>query len=271
MSSSTAYPSARSLIERLVNEGFDSEAIERRLLMQQNRLHWDVPVSNPFAFEGIKKESDRIRLLVWLYVKRLGSAARGDQVGVEPFASSFEDDDLWFSGDSPNVSLRSKILSPSRLREQPFDQTWASLERMAYKIAWNLVHREYHLDAGCDLDDLVQAGRIAAWRCLSTYDGRTGKYSTYAHQAMFNAMKDYSDSINAFSTLATFSEATGCTPDFSDTICDAISIWLALKSTKDAHLIVAQVVGLRDDETDEPNVRVRRHRARQALAAKLNL
>lgn len=272
MSINSGQPSARTYIEKLFRANVDRGQIERRVLLHQNNLDWDVPAPHPFAFEGIKREADRIRLLVNHHLDRLQSPnyLRQDEVGVgvDPFTSSSEDEYLWFSKTGDNVSHVQKIFSPQLLRVQPFAQTWAGVERMAHDIAWKLIDRETHLSR-VDLEDLVQAGRIAAWQCVQTYDGTTAKYSTYAHQAMFNAMKDHSVLVKPSTDLDWFQQK-GQTDDFSDSLCDFLTVISSLQKMKDGHLLAASALGLHDAEMQEKNVRVRRFRARDKLAAMLD-
>jgi hypothetical protein len=180
-------------INELLAAGIDDEGIERRVLIKQNELEWDLVGAHPFRGEGVKKKSDRIRLFIADYLNYLRrvEGVEAVQVGVEPFSSSSDDDTSWFSPRVGNVSGPDEkyVVSPTRLRERPFEAVWSSVKAMAQKLAGRWIARDPRLTESAR-DELVQAALVAVWEATFTWQGIEARFSTYAYRAICNAMYD---------------------------------------------------------------------------------
>jgi hypothetical protein len=265
-----ATGSARAYIENLVAGGIDDEGIERRVLIDQRKLDWDLPAGrNPFLGDGIKKESDRIRLFVADYLAFIRNPATVGTygVGVEAFTSSRADDSSLFSVDGLNVSAVEEkfVLAPSRLRGRPFEDVWSSVRALAHKLANERINCDGHLTVD-DRHVLVQAGRIAVWEATRTWRGIESRFSTYAHRAISNAMKDASNELRPSGVVLDDESPRAPADDFADALCGWLDVLGCLESVCDGRLVLARALGVRDHELEGSNLRVRRHRAKLKIA-----
>lgn len=255
---------ASSFIEERVAQGKSDVWIEREVLRRQNSLTFDLKMEHPFAFDGMKKESDRIRHLVWNHLQVL---KRRPTTGVQAFsaavdATSFEVDTLRFSRQSRNRSRLNTILT------QSFEETWDQVERLAASVAWKVIRAWPRLERE-DLADLMQAGRIAVWECRATYDG-SSKFSTYAHNAIYFSMLDYAKQVVG-TDEGSLDTDTAAGINRADDPAEIVAFWRdlieELKRMTDGPALLMSVLGFSDEEIGGSNVAGRRQRTRAALRA----
>jgi hypothetical protein len=199
-------------------------------------------------------------------------AIRENDDEVEPVTSPFGDDSKWFSSDQANVSrFRHNFVGP---RVEPWsrryapsdsaDEVWESVKYMVFKQASQFVTT--HGLHG-HLDDLVQEACITVLEARATFNG-SYKFSTYVHKAVYHAMVDYRDKLESdaqrFGSLDGHNESGAFAEDPADFVPDRLQLRRLLREIPDLRFIVTKLVGYKDDELPDSNVRVRRLRARKA-------
>jgi hypothetical protein len=202
-----------------------------------------------------------------------GSSPDRDQEGVRRFIP-FGIDTKWFSGARRFISRVEKsdyVESWPRLYypSDSFEQVWEGVRYMAVRRATKLIASDERLSPS-DMPALVQAARIAVFESRRTFNGSC-KFSTYVWQAMYFAMRDEADEMNSGEHLVPFEDHHRdlWSSDPADVVPDLLAARELLHEIPDLRFVVTKLAGYRDEELGESNVAVRRHRARQTLAAKL--
>jgi hypothetical protein len=181
-------------------------------------------------------------------------------------------DTKWFSGQHRFVSRVEKsdyVESWPRLYypSDSFEQVWESVRYMAIRRATKLIASDERLDS-LDMHALVQAARIAVFEARGTFNGSC-KFSTYAWQAMYFAMRDETDEMNSGEHLVPFEDHHRdlWLADPADVVPDLLAARELLHKIPDLKFVVTKLVGYEDSELVESNVRVRRFRALRSVTA----
>jgi RNA polymerase sigma factor (sigma-70 family) len=155
--------------------------------------------------------------------------------------------------------------------EDLFAPAWKHVEKIAHHlVAKTRSQQDWAVDPA---DDLLQEARIAVWRALGTYKGRSS-FSTYAYTAIDNALRDFrgrharEDEFQAVwnHALDYPGAATGNDPaTHFDGWTNVIDV---LRSTRDSDLLLLHAAGYKDTELAVRHglhIKMRRHRAKNRL------